>query len=255
MPDNAYLVFITGTILIIFLCVAIIVFVILYTRTQLRFQVERRNFRQALLESEVEIRNVTLDMIARDLHDNLGQIASLIKINLNLLQSDQTGSAPERLTETRELVSTLIGGMRDLTSHLHNHDMQERDLPQMIMEDVRRMTATGVFAVDLKVEGCDALTLHADISLFLYRMFQEMMHNVLKHAQAKRVNVYFRCDPAELQLRVKDDGRGFQVGEGEGNGLRNIRERCRLINAELKVSSRPGEGTELSIRLPLKNLK
>ncbi len=251
MNEDSLIPLIAGTVLVTALVIFIIFFVILYSRAQLKFRLERQQFQQALLESEIEIRKETLHSVARDLHDNLGQVASLIKINMNLLEPELKGES-QYLSESKALLSRLIQDMRQLTNELYAQDLNKIDLSEMIRKDLERINSIGMIQIEFQDETED-LSLSPEIALFLYRMFQEMINNILKHSGAVSASVHLRTTREKLVLRVQDDGKGFDTDQNPGNGLNTIRERCQIIGAKYAINSSKNKGTFIEVLYPLPN--
>lgn len=241
---------IAGTVLLALLSSFIVLFVGLYRKAQLKFHLERQQFQQALLEAEIEIRKETLDNVARDLHDNLGQIASLISINMNLMEMEIPTEHHSRLVESKQLLSQLIRDMRKLTTSLFETDFRQIDLPALIGRDLDRIRSTGFIKVDFESTS-DLLDLPSDKALFLYRIFQEMINNVLKHSNASELTIRLISTKSTLTLSVKDNGRGIAPERKEGNGLSGIRERCSLIGANITLESSENKGTFMAVVLPI----
>lgn len=246
-----------GTALITGLVAFIFVFINLYRKAQLTLQLERQKFHQELLQTEVEIREHTLENIARDLHDNFGQIASLIKINLNLLSNDISSSDQLRIAESKDLLTNLIGDIRVLSASLSAENIKQRSLGDLISSDLTRVERTGAMKTDFE-NIADFGLLKPEVKIFLYRMFQEMINNILKHSEAHVVHVFFGQVKSHLILDVKDDGIGISADQLKlanhgltGNGLLNIKERCKIIGAEVIFSSVENKGTQICIKLPL----
>ncbi len=110
-------------------------------------------------------------------------------------------------------------------------------------------------ALEVDLVGLDG-RLPADVETLAYRVVQEALNNVSKHAGASRAQVLARCERGELQLVVADDGRGFDVQagahgpEGDGSGLRGLRDRVELFGGRIEIGSRPGKGTRIAARVP-----
>lgn len=239
-----------STLLILVLVSFIILFVILYNKVQLNFKLERQQFQQDLLQTEIEIREQTLSNVSQELHDNVGQIAALLKMNLK-----QVVPAPESeqmLKESSDLVVQLIQDIKSISSSLQNHQLSEIGLQQAIEKDCIRINKLGFISVEAtcKTELSD---LDANTAVFLYRMYQESMNNVISHAKASTVTVSLTQQQQGIQLLIHDNGIGFDTGEGrEGNGLVNLRKRAKSIGANLNIESKKDQGTKVLINLPLK---
>ncbi len=252
MSLDSTLPLIVGTVLVATLVVFIIVFVILYSRAQLKFRLERQHFQQALLEAEVEIRKETLNNVALDLHDNIGQIASLIKINLNLISSELKAKDQKHLEESTQLLRHLIADIKSLTNNLMDQEINPNYLLEQMQRDIQRIQQTGI--IDLKLEtSSKEIKLAPDISIFLYRMFQEMINNVVKHSKATAALVKLKKNDTSLFLILQDNGIGFPaLKNNKGNGLNNIKERCKMIEADLTIDSNENKGTFIQIIYPFK---
>jgi two-component system sensor histidine kinase UhpB len=125
-------------------------------------------------------------------------------------------------------------------------------LPAMASQ-VRRFAAQTGIKADLNATGSENAKLQPDEEIAVYRIAQEALANIARHAAASQVEVGLRTDGDGVQLTVRDDGRGFVPGapaDGGGLGLGGMAERARLVGGELTIESRPGSGTELCLRVP-----
>ncbi|MGE5492204.1 MAG: PAS domain S-box protein [Actinomycetota bacterium] len=222
----------------------------------------RKEAEQALLESRQLLRNLTTHReavreeerksIARELHDELGSSLTALKVDISLLKmelGDNVG-ALKRLGNMRELVEHTIGIVRQVATSLRPSVLNLGLVPALewLVQDFQRRTgvACGLLA-DTEVSMDDA---HATA---IFRIVQESLTNVLRHADASHVAIVLHCCERGMELTVRDDGQGFDpsaVG-GESFGLLNIRERATILGGEAVVESVPGEGTRVSIRIPL----
>ncbi len=248
---------IAGTVLVTVLTVFIILFVILYKKAQLKFELERQQFQQALLQTEVEIREQTLSNISRDLHDNFGQIASLVKIHLAMISKAELKDEDRlRLEESVDLVRDLIKEIRSLSTSLNSQNLTEKGIVNMIENDIARINRTGFIDIKLLYKP-HKISIDPNKAIFLYRMFQEMLNNILKHSEATKARVGIEYSDQMLTLKVNDNGKGMPRGisknqepRGYGNGLLNIKERCKIIGATYSIESYPNKGTFIEIKLP-----
>ena len=254
-PDST-IPLIAGTALVSVLTVFIILFVILYKKAQLRFELERQQFEQALLESEVEIREQTLADIARELHDNIGQIASLAKIQLNMLPTPATDDEVDKIAESKQLLQYLIAEIRGLSNSLNYENVENMGLIAMMEKDINRINKSGFIRINFIPKPAE-LSLDPKISIFLYRMFQEGINNILKHSEANQVLVGIEEKAHEIVFHLEDNGVGIPkeklqklLHNSSGNGLKNIKHRCKLIGATFNMESPPNMGTFISINLP-----
>jgi len=223
----------------------------------MKFQIERQDYQRAILQTEVEIREQTLSDVSRDLHDNFGQIASLIKINLNLLSSNLDEEDQLKVIESKDLLRRMIQDIRELSSSLKGNRIEEIGLAELISRDISRVNSSGYINVQF-INGIENYSPPPYHSIFVYRMFQEMINNILKHSEASEAHVSLETSKDKLILSVKDDGIGMMMppqgikedDKPGGNGLKNIQERCKIIGAKYSIDSSPNNGTFIKVILP-----
>lgn len=248
---------IAGTIILLLLAGFIFTFLMLFQKKQQKFRIEKQNlqlqFSQTLLQSQLEIKEQTLRQLAYELHDNLGQIASLIKINLNTLQLDDREKSILKIEDTKELTRQLITDLKSLSVSLNGDLIAKIGLLRGIENEVNRLNKTGQFITQLKVEG-HFVPLDESTTIILYRMVQEIINNIAKHSQAKHIEFLITTTENLFTLVIQDDGVGFNLEEkvnSGGSGLLNLQSRAKLIHAQFSIQSSPGVGTKICIELPL----
>lgn len=212
-------------------------------------------FENALKKAELEIQEHTLRHISSELHDNLGQIASLIKIHLHTFSLADKAAAEAKIEELKDLVRQLIGDLKALSVSLNSEKVAQLGLIKSLANEIDRINKTGQFQSVLIVKNDLSGRLDNSKSVILFRMVQEILNNMIKHSGGTHFNIV--VDGAEnlFTLVCIDDGVGFRTHDEShsgGSGLSNLRERARLINANLSIQSVPGSGTTVSIELPLK---
>ena len=200
----------------------------------------------------MEIKEQTLQHISYELHDNLGQVASLIKINLNTLNLDDKGKSLEKIAETKELTRQLIGDLKSLSVSLGSGRIVQTGFVKLLEIEIERLNKTGQFSGNLIQQG-NLPMIQNDKVVILYRMAQEILNNSVKHSSAKQITVSLTSSGNLFTLAFSDDGVGFNIEEkmNSGAGLVNLQNRARLINAQLIMQSTPGNGSQVTIQLPL----
>jgi signal transduction histidine kinase/ABC-type uncharacterized transport system substrate-binding protein len=199
--------------------------------------------------------------ISLELHDEMGQALTAISINLSMMQR-KVEQRPEqglsrRLEETLEYVENLAEQIHDLSLDLRPPMLDDLGLVPTLRWYVtvfsRRLNAQVTFNAD------ECLHIPPVIAIVLYRLTQEALTNIAKHASAKQVRVELRCSFRDVRLVIEDDGRGFAFAEAMaldgpqiGVGLMGMRERIDFLGGELHISTTPGSGTIISALLPLK---
>jgi two-component system sensor histidine kinase UhpB len=189
--------------------------------------------------------------IARELHDETGQSLTSVLIGLRVLEGANTLSqVQEHVEELRRIVREALEGVRRLAEGLRPAAVEELGL----VAALRRLAAdcSRTFGVPIEVDSAElpgaGLDLAAEVEL--YRIAQEALTNVGRHARARRVEVCLRLEAGEVRLSVRDDGRGIEAAGPVGHGLRNIRERAQALGGALTIQSWRGGGTLVTVTVP-----
>ncbi len=204
-----------------------------------------REFERTLLRSKLEIQEETFSHISREIHDNIGQVLSMVRINLNTINHPAEQS---KLDLMDELVGKAITDLRSL-SHLLNTDQIRNEgwvkAVQKLFHDLQR---SGKYATHLHIEE-DLPPLGEDKPIIFFRMIQEIINNIIKHAEASSISLHAVQHDGKIVLAIKDDGKGFDADtvSKNGTGLSNLGLRSRMINATIEIRSKPGEGTSVII--------
>lgn len=238
-----------ATLIMVVLTLFIVYFVVIYRKKQRSFEQEREIFKVALLKAEVEIKEQTLTDVSRDLHDNLGQIASLVKINLNLISNDLSESDRQKIVESQELLKQLTRDIKSLSTSLKGENLSRFGLARMIEMDIERYRSLGGLKINYSFKG-EIPQFKSGVEIFLYRMAQEILNNAIKHSKADLIDVLLEAENHMFLFCVKDNGRGFEYDSySTGSGLQNLKDRCKIIGAQLDIQTALNSGTTISIRL------
>jgi signal transduction histidine kinase len=210
---------------------------------------EKREQLHALSGKLLEAQEAERRAVARELHDDFGQILSAIRMNL-------TRKEPDR-AETISLVDGAIARMRDLAHDLRPPMLDELGLAASLRWYVKREGRRAGLEFHFAIAPPD-LRPPPGVEITCFRVAQEAFTNVIRHANARRVDVELRVAGDVLELVVRDDGRGFDVAgarrratRGESQGLLNMQERVALAGGELEIDSAPGQGTAVRARFHL----
>jgi len=224
-----------------------------------RDETERKHTEQALRDLTgrlIEAQETERARLARQLHDDFSQRLALLAVNLHLLR----GALPETAAKLREAVNGLHAGVQELARDVRR---MSQDLHPARLEQLGLVSAVRGLCADLSASRglpirCDArdvpLDLPGDVALCLYRVAQEALQNVIRHASAGSALVELTGGTEDVRLAVTDDGRGFDPAatrRKDALGLANMRERMRSISGRLTIESRPGRGTRVEVRAPL----
>jgi signal transduction histidine kinase len=198
--------------------------------------------------------------IARELHDQMGQHLTALILGLKVLRDGTPESSPsrERLRQLQELADLIGKEVHHVALELRPTALDDFGLHTTLVNYVEEWSERSGVGVDFHSTGLDEKRLPSPIETALYRMVQEGLTNVLKHAQARRVSLILRRSPDQVLAILEDDGRGFD-GEAVTNswgprgrlGLLGMRERVALVGGTLTIESTPGRGTTIFARIPL----
>lgn len=250
-----------GTVLLVALGFVIISFLFLYQKKKYRHREEvekiQETFTKEMLQSRSEIQEQTLQHIATEIHDNFNPTLSVINLNLSSVMPAVTEPAREVITDTKTLVKQLMIEMKSLSSTLNTDQISKTGLTRTLEIYLDRLRKTGFYGITLEKEG-DPYKLPGNKEIILFRMCQEVLNNIVKHAEAKNIYIRITYGAKAYTISMKDDGIGFHpagVNDGaqkpDSTGLRSLKNRALAIDAELSIDSRPGEGTVIEISLPI----
>jgi signal transduction histidine kinase len=225
----------------------------------LREQQLESQYQQTLLQTQLEIQEQTLKNISQEIHDNVGQVLSLAKLNLNTMDIAKTEQLQGKIDNTLSQVSKAINDLRDLSKSFNTDNITAIGLVRAIESELEMIKKTDFLKTEFNSTGVKR-KLEPQKELILFRIVQEALHNIIKHASAKTVNVLATYTDKELELQIADDGHGFDLAplnkEGDtgfGLGLRNMQNRAKLIGADLSIRSNSSTGTLVKIILPFAN--
>lgn len=228
-------------------------------------QLEERNQQlSALSERAIKVQEEERMRIARSLHDDTGQSLSSLIIQLDRLESqlpDQPAELRERVAAARQLASTTLAELRKIIYALRPTILDDLGLVPAIRWYARTYLEAEGVQVRLYLPE-EELKLPVECSTTLFRICQEAMSNILRHAAAKKVMVTLSQDKDEVCLQVIDDGQGFDLKElaeqgpyPQKLGLLGIKERAELVGGRVTVKAAPGRGVRLQVCLPTPECK
>ncbi|MEO8413430.1 MAG: ATP-binding protein [Ginsengibacter sp.] len=221
----------------------------------------RQYFDKELFETQLEIQEQTLKNISQEIHDNIGQGLSLAKLNINTMDVTNVESLPDKIITSRHLITKAIQDLRDLSKSLHTDYVSELGLVPSVEYELGMIQKTGNYIVELETNG-KQYRFDDQQELIMFRIVQEILHNIIRHAKATSIRVLFDFQPGSIFLQIADNGIGFDASQlndknykGFGLGLRNMYNRAKIINADFKLISTLDKGTTVTLALSLNNAK
>lgn len=240
-----------SVVVLLLLVTIIIVLFIVFVRRKNKLLEEqeeaKKHFDRELGESQIEIREETLRNISWELHDNIGQIMTLAKI-----QSQLAMHKPELMAEVSETIGNGINELRALSKLINPEALKSLSLREAISLELERFNRMKFIEATLKVEGGHQ-SIESNTEIIIFRILQEFFSNTIKHSRATKLNVLLKYTDQALTISSKDNGVGFQnSNDFSGIGLKNMKTRAQLINAEFKITSEKNKGTALQLKYNLK---
>ncbi|MBI1342301.1 MAG: tetratricopeptide repeat protein [Terrimonas sp.] len=220
-------------------------------RLQQAIMLQQQLAAKAVMEAEEKER----ERIARDLHDGVGQMMSAAKMNLSAFESElqiKDGQQKASFEKIISLVDESCKEVRSVSHHMMPNALLKRGLAAAIRDFVEKLDSK-VIKVHLVTEGIDQ-SIDSVIETVLYRVIQESVNNVIKHAGANHLDISIIRDHEGISATIEDNGKGFDLSQGgisEGLGLKNIRTRIEYLKGTVDIDAAPGKGTLVAIHVPL----
>lgn len=233
-----------------------------------RAELELQRVHHALLESQEEFRELAGKLLsaqeserrklAREIHDDLTQRLAVLGIDIGKIErnfQDTTDPIFEMIQTVREGMMDLFRDIHAISRQLHPSILEDLGLVDAIKSECISFSQREGIAVDFSAESVPP-GISADVAISIYRIVQEGLRNIAKHADTTQSQVALTCRDDSIQLTIKDHGAGFNPNEMAGKpglGLVSMQERVRLIQGNISIESRPGKGTVINVRVPLKD--
>ncbi len=222
---------------------------------------EGRNRLVALSRRLVELQEIERADIAREIHDEIGQLLTGLKLMIASLadregpDAGSLGQAGSQRKEMAAIVNELIGRLRDLSMDLRPPMLDEIGLVPTLRWHFERYTARTRVSVVFH-ETVDGRRFPAAVEIAAFRIIQEALTNVARHADVQEIDVDVKSDRESLKLLIEDKGRGFNprvAPSGRSAGIIGMQERAHLVGGNLTLESAVDAGTRISVMLPLRN--
>lgn len=208
----------------------------------------KKTFEDALLHSQIEVQEATFSVLAKELHDNVGQLLSSSKMLLGITQRNMTNT-PLTLNIAEETLGKAIHELRSLSKSLDKEWLEQFDLIENLGTEIKRINAGLVLEIHFLHSGKLPLTVEEQIILF--RIIQEALQNAIKHSDAKNIFIEIETTDENIIVNITDDGKGFEPIFNDGLGMRNMKHRTKLLGGNITWNI-PEKGSSVTIQLPLK---
>ncbi len=247
---------VASTFLFVVFAVFLVMFTIRYNKGVLKLNLEKQRLLFDLENKELSMgfqeRELVLEEVSKDIHDNIGQLAHLIRMNLFTIE--EYSDNPEQLEVIQyvsELTDRVISDTKYIGHSLNCNFIKGRGLYRMLEYDLEKINASRQIKCFIDIEGeAEGHCITAEAQLLVYRIAQEAIHNVLQHANACNLEMQLVYHRGNFKMVIRDDGIGFDelAAEEKGMmGLVNMRQRAKLLNAELQIDTKPDNGCSISL--------
>lgn len=255
---NITIFLIITTFLIMLMGVFILTILFLHRKKQTLYQEKIKeieaNYERNLLRTQLEIQEQTFQNISREIHDNISLSLTLAKLNLHTLDWNNQEKVAEKIDISINLLTNSIAELRDISKSLNSQIIIQHGLLKAMEEEIQTIRQAGLFVIKFELNGTPVY-MNNQNELIIFRIVQEAFNNIIKHAEAKTVELTFHYNTENLAIQIRDDGKGFDTELGcthRNAGLKNMEMRVKLLQGNMDISSWPGNGTILSFKIPFR---
>ncbi|WP_165499665.1 sensor histidine kinase [Pedobacter frigidisoli] len=214
----------------------------------------KQKFEAEMLQTLVEVQDQTMQTIATELHDNVGQLLSLTTLTLNSINLGDSEKAGKKIESSLSLVNKSIKELRELAKLLHGEQLVENGIGHAIEQEINWLSKSGAYELKVSNQLFDLQVASPNKDLIILRLLQEIINNIIKHAKASYIEIDCYYAHETLYLKVKENGIGFSYDEKKqkktGMGLNSIYKRIEMINGKLVLNSKLNKGTSIAIEIP-----
>lgn len=254
--NDLILAVVIATILFFLMVGFIVSYFVIYRRKKEQYAYEmkiaKEEYEKQLLQSQLEIQEQTFDHISQEIHDNVGQILSLARIQINIMNESDTYNR-EMLNEVKQHIGKAMTDLRDIAKGLSSDRIRNTSIVESIRAEVDKLNKAGILRCTLSTEGAER-GCGQQKQLLLFRIIQECMQNIIKHADASEMSIFIGYPAAGLEVTIRDNGKGFDpekaIHAPSGLGLANIRKRAALTGGSATIRSELNQGTTINIIIP-----
>ena len=242
-------------VLLILLCTFIISIIYRHQQKQSVYYKDleelKTSHENALLRTQLEVQEYTFQNISREIHDNIGQKLSLAKLYLNTIPCSPMHTPIVQVTDSVGIISQAINDLSDIARSMSSEMISSNGLVKGLELEVAQLQKSGIYHVTLNITG-NPVFFDFNHELIVFRIFQESLNNIMKHAEASKIDIHLHYDKSQLSFTIEDNGKGFATEEKKnGTGLANIRRRTRLLKGHFSIITSDNKGTRLIIAIPI----
>ncbi|MBK8521580.1 MAG: hypothetical protein IPL54_12220 [Chitinophagaceae bacterium] len=249
------IIFIAGTSFLLLLLISFIVSIAYKYRQKQNAYIKdietlKTSHENILLQSQLEIQEQTFQKISREIHDNIGQKLTLAKLYLNTLDFADTYKTMTQVNDSVTVIGEAINDLSDLSHSMSSEIILNNGLIKALEFEAAQLTKSGVYKICFSATG-NPVFMDTNTELMLFRIVQEVLNNIVKHADASEININLHYTDALLIIEIEDNGKGFYTGKTwPGTGLQNIKKRTHILKGIFNIASTIDVGTHIKIEIP-----
>jgi two-component system, NarL family, sensor kinase len=214
----------------------------------------KANYDKELYKAQLEIQEQTFQDIAREIHDNVGQVISLAKLGLSTLDLDKKEDTKESIAEITDILEKALEDLRHMSRSLNAEIIKKGGLKKSIDNQVGFLQRGGKYNIQYLVSG-ETSKLNETKEIILFRILQEAVNNILRHSSATEILINLSYEKESVVLHIEDNGKGFNMVDQTSpttqiNGIYNMQHRANLIKADFKIDSELSKGTRITVNTP-----
>ncbi|MBK6785901.1 MAG: hypothetical protein IPG79_20760 [Saprospiraceae bacterium] len=230
----------------------------IFNKRRLHYISEKQNaqerYKKELEASRIENQEHLFKALSWELHDNIGQLLSVSNLQLSMVSSGLDEKDKKLITDTREILSKVLEDVRNLSKALNAESFMFLGLVKAVSFEMERLNRLKFVDAGFRVEG-NVFEVADDHEIILFRIIQECISNVIKHARATKFDIIFRYGTDSFTIICEDNGIGMNIhSKNYGLGMKNIVSRSILIGAEANLELVTGGGLKVSVVYPKKSL-
>jgi len=211
----------------------------------------RYSHENAVLKAQLDMQEYTFQMVSREVHDNIGQNLSLAKLILNTQAFEDPEESAVQVNNSVTMIGTAVKDLIDLSITMDSDIMVYNGLVKAIEAEVKKLNTSHVYQITYNISGY-VVFLEGPNEIMLYRIVQETLQNIIKHANATLIDIHLYYYTSYFKLAIQDNGNGFSSDHiNRGIGLINIQNRCAELKGTCSIISNQA-GTQLYIEMPKK---
>ena len=254
-------------ILIILLCIlgASIAIVLILNQNKFHFNKKllkvELDFQESMLLTRIEIQEQTFHHVAREIHDHIGQRLTMARLQVNQVANHVGKLENEKLLEASNMIEEAIGDLKHLSRSITANLIRDEGLLSALEVEINRIKKFVPLQIKLHIsKEQEPPFMPEENELIIYRIVQEAIQNIIKHAEATQVDIKLIFTEKNLNMNIHDNGKGFDYSFFKGeklngkSGLSNLKKRADLLLGSFQIESNPHQGTSLIFQFPLNTI-